>query len=124
MALTNVRLAVRHVDGSRLGQRLMPGATLFVPEFPVDLTWHTTVSYDLIAHDVSLNFVAEVEAPDGTIIAQSWAGVTTLRGNSVGAEIPLEDFTVSEPGRYTVRATVDGESLPPHSITIKRRGAP
>ena len=119
MALKNLRLAVKNVDGSRLGQRLMHGSTLFAPEFPVDLTWRTSVTYDLIAH-ASLTFVAQVEAPDGSIVAQSWAGAMNLE-NSEGVEIPLEDFTVSEPGRYTVRATVDGEPLPPQTITIKQR---
>ena len=83
MALTNVRLAVKNVDGSRLGQRLSHGSTLFA-EFPVDLTWRTSVTYDSIAH-ASLTFVAQVEAPDGSIVAQSWAGA--MIENSEGAEI-------------------------------------
>jgi len=122
MALTNLRLVVKHVDGSRLGQRLVHGSTLSIPEFPVDLTWRTSVTYDLIPH-ATLTFVAQVEAPDGSIVAESWAGAINLE-HSEGTDVPLEDFTVSEPGRYTVRATVDGKSLPPQTITIKRRDTP
>jgi hypothetical protein len=122
MALTNLRFALKNMDGSRLGQRLTHESTLFAPEMPFDLKWRASVTYDLIAH-ATLTFVAEVEAPDGSIVAQSWAGAMNL-ANSAGVEIPIEDFTVSEPGRYTVRATVDGESLPPHRITIKRRETP
>lgn len=122
MALTNLRIAVKNVDGSRLGQRLTHGSTLFVAEFPVDLTWHAHVTYDLVATG-TLTFVAQVESPDGSIVAQSWAGAMNL-ANSAGVEIPIEDFTVAEPGRYTVRATVGGESLPPQRIAIKRRDTP
>jgi hypothetical protein len=122
MALTNLRVALKHIDGSRLGQRLTHGSTLFAPHFPVDLTWHASVTYDLVAH-ITLTFVAQVEAPDGSIVAESWAGAMNL-ANSAGVEIPIEDFTVSEPGRYTVRTTVDGEPLPPQHITITRRDTP
>jgi hypothetical protein len=122
MALTNLRVVVKNMDGSRLGQRLAHGSTLFAPEFPVDLTWHASLTYDLVSH-ATLTLVAQVEAPDGSIVAQSWAGAMNL-ANSAGVEIPIEEFSVSEPGRYTVRATVDGKPLPPQRITITRRDIP
>lgn len=83
------------------------------------MTWWAHVSYDRVSHDSHLDFKAWVEDPHGSIVARSWVGVIVLREDYIGTDIPFTDFTVSEPGRYTVRATVNGQDLPAQVIEVK-----
>jgi hypothetical protein len=122
MALMNLRLAVAYVEGN-VRHEVTPGGTLFVPEFPANLEWWVRVSYDRTAEDEKLECLAEVVDKNGSILARSWVGVLVLHRHTVGTDIPLTDFQVSGPGRFTVRATVNGKPLPGQTVTVDKLAA-